>query len=71
MSEDSLKEIHTIISSKRISLTYDEARSLAERALKFLNERGKAPSISSNDPWERRMAEGIQYLANKEASDKS
>jgi len=38
---------------------------LAERAKDFLKERGRLPSLTSNDPWERRMAEGIEYLKQK------
>ena len=67
MSEESLKQIHAIISSKRVSMTLDEARDLTKRALIFKNERNRLPSISSSDPWERRMAEGIGFLQRKEA----
>lgn len=58
MSEESLKQVAAIISSKRTSLTPDEAKELAHRALKFKKERGRLPSISSADAWEKRMAEG-------------
>ena len=40
----------------------DEARGLAKRALKFKAERGRVPDITSSDPWEKRMAEGIAFL---------
>lgn len=60
MSEDSLKQVAGIISAKRTSLSPDEARELAVRALKFKKERGRIPSITSADAWERRMAEGAQ-----------
>ena len=63
MSEESLKQVSAVISSKRINLTLDEARELAFRALQFKKERGRLPDITSNDPWERRMAEGVAYLA--------
>lgn len=71
MSEDSLKEIAAIIGSKKVAMTHDEARELAKRAIKFKNENGRLPSITAADPWERRMAEGIDYLKRKaaEASD--
>ena len=62
MSENSLKEIHSIITAKKSSLDYKEARELAERAFKFKEERGRKPSSSASDPWERRMAEGIEFL---------
>ena len=63
MSEDSLKQVAAIISGKRVQLTVEEARDLAKRALKFKNERGRLPDIKSPDAWERRMAEGVAYLA--------
>jgi len=58
MSEDSLKQVAAVIAAKRTSLTLDEAKELAVRAVKFKNERGRLPSITSSDAWERRMAEG-------------
>src|SRR5690554_351062 len=58
MSEESLKQIAAVISSKRTSLAPDEAKELALRAVKFKKERGRLPSISSQDAWEQRMAEG-------------
>lgn len=58
MSEDSLKQIHAIISAKRTGLTPDEAKELAVRAVRFKKERGRLPSISSTDAWEKRLAEG-------------
>lgn len=58
MSEDSLKQIASIISAKRTSLSPEDAKELAVRAVKFKRERGRAPSNTSQDAWERRMAEG-------------
>jgi superfamily II DNA or RNA helicase len=58
MSEESLKQVAAAISGKRTSLTPDEAKELALRAVKFKKERGRLPSISSQDAWEQRMAEG-------------
>ena len=55
-------EVHAIIEGKRISLTLEEARELARRALKFKQERGRLPEITSPDAWEKRMAEGIEFL---------
>ena len=62
MSEESLKQIAAVIGAKRINLTVDEARELARRALKFKQERGRLPSITSPDAWEKRMAEGVAFL---------
>jgi len=63
MSEERLKQVATIISAKRVNLSIEEARDLAKRALKFKQERGRLPSITSADPWEKRMAEGVAFLA--------
>lgn len=67
MSEESLKQVAAIISGKRVSLTPDEARDLARRAVKFKQERGRLPSVTSPDPWEKRMAEGVAFLARMKA----
>ena len=63
MSEESLKRIEAVITAKKVQLTLDEARDLARRALRFKQERGRLPSLTSADPWERRMAEGVAFLA--------
>ncbi len=67
MSEDRLKQVQAAISAKRVNLTIEEARELARRALKFKQERGRLPSITSPDAWEKRMAEGVAYLARMKA----
>jgi hypothetical protein len=58
MNEDSLKQVQAAITAKRTSLTPEDAKELAVRAVKFKKERGRLPSISSTDAWEKRMAEG-------------
>jgi superfamily II DNA or RNA helicase len=58
MDEDRLKQVHAAIAAKRTSLTLEEAKELAVRAVKFKKERGRLPSIDAQDAWERRMAEG-------------
>lgn len=67
MSEESLKQVAAVISAKKVNLTPDEARDLAKRALKFKQERGRLPSITSMDAWEKRMAEGVAFLARMKA----
>ncbi|WP_297490365.1 DEAD/DEAH box helicase [Acidocella sp.] len=67
MSEESLKQVAAAIAGKRINLTIEEARDLAKRALKFKQERGRLPDITSPDPWEKRMAEGVAFLARMKA----
>jgi superfamily II DNA or RNA helicase len=69
MSEESLKQVAAVISGKRINLTLEEARDLARRAVKFKQERGRLPSITSPDAWEKRMAEGVAFLARMKAED--
>lgn len=67
MSEESLRQIHAVIGAKRVELTMEEARQLAKRALKFKQERGRLPSMTSADAWEKRMAEGVAFLARMKA----
>lgn len=62
INEDSLKQVAAVIASKRVSLTMEDARELTKRALRFKQERGRLPLITSADPWEQRMAEGVAYL---------
>ncbi|MES9866886.1 MAG: DEAD/DEAH box helicase [Candidatus Thiodiazotropha sp. LLP2] len=69
MDENSLKQVKAVINSKKIQLTEEEARELAIRAVQFKKERGRLPEITSNDPWERRMAEGIAFLQRKVAEE--
>ena len=63
MSEESLKQVQAVISAKKVQLSPEEARDLARRAVQFKHERGRLPSIISPDPWEKRMAEGVAFLA--------
>lgn len=62
MSEDSLRQVAAVIAAKKVKLTPDEARDLARRAVRFKQERGRLPLITSQDAWERRMAEGVAFL---------
>jgi hypothetical protein len=69
MNEESLKQVHAIISGKRVNMSIEEARELAKRAKKFKEERGRLPLITSMDPWEKKMAEGVAYLVRMKASN--
>ena len=72
MDAKTLLQVQAVINAKKDKLTYEEARALAERALEFKRERGRLPSLTSQDAWERKMAEGIAFLqrhAAKEASN--
>lgn len=67
MTEARLRQVASIITAKKIQMTIEEARDLAKRALKFKDERGRLPSLTSPDAWEKRMAEGIAYLQRMRA----
>lgn len=62
MDAKTLLQVQAVINAKKDKLTYEDARALAERALEFKRERGRLPSLTSQDAWERKMAEGIAFL---------
>ncbi len=62
MSEERLKQVAEVIAAKRISMTLDEARDLTRRAKRFKEEKGRLPSLTAADPWEKRMAEGVAFF---------
>lgn len=63
MNEGTLKQVAAVIGKRKVSIPYEEARDLAVRALQWKKERGRAPEITSQDPWEKRLAEGVAALA--------
>ena len=65
MTEARLKQVAEVIAARRVNLTLEDARDLAKRALRFKQEKGRLPSITAMDPWEKRMAEGIAFLQRK------
>jgi superfamily II DNA or RNA helicase len=67
MNAKSLEQVHAVIAGKRASLTIEDARELAKRALRFKQERGRLPSITATDAWEKKMAEGVAFLARMKA----
>lgn len=71
MDEERLKQVKAIMTGKKVKLTPDEARDLAKRALKFKQDRGRLPSITAQDSWEKRMAEGVAFLARMKAEANS
>jgi hypothetical protein len=60
MNEERLRAVQAVVEAKRISISPDEAVGLARRAALFKHDRGRFPSPTSADPWERRMAEGAK-----------
>ena len=65
MGQERLKQVAEVIAARRINLTLEDARELAKRALRFKAEKGRLPSLTAADPWEKRMAEGVAFLAQK------
>lgn len=71
MDEKSLRQIQASIAAKKLSISEEDARELAKRALEFKNERGRVPDINSADLWEKRMAEGVAAFARYRAQAKA
>ncbi len=71
MDEKTLRQVQATIAAKRVNISPEDARDLAKRALQFKNERGRVPDINAQDPWERRMAEGVAALARFHAQSKA
>ncbi len=73
MDEKTLKQVAATIAAKRVNIPYEEARELAMRAVRFKQERGRVPEITSPDAWEKRLAEGVaalaRYRAERQASN--
>ena len=65
MTEERLRQVAAIIAAKRATLSLEEARDLSKRALVFKKEKGRLPSLTAQDPWEKRMAEGVAFLQRK------
>lgn len=71
MDEKTLRQVQASIAAKKISISEDEARELATRALQFKKERGRLPDINAADAWEKRMAEGVAAFARYRAQAKA
>jgi hypothetical protein len=67
MDEKTLKQVKAAIEAKRVNIPYEEARDLAVRAMKFKQERGRLPDITSSDAWEKCLAQGVAALARYNA----
>ena len=62
MSEESLRQVQAVISAKKVQLSPDEARA-CERASSSSMSVGGCRRLHRQDPWEKKMAEGVAYLA--------
>lgn len=67
MNEGVLKQVQSVIAAKKVKISPEEARDLAERALRFKQERGRLPDINAQDAWEKRLAEGVAAFARYRA----
>ena len=67
MSEASLKQVAAVIAAKNTTMSVEDARALAKRALQFKQDRGRLPSITAAEPFEKLMAEAIAVLARMKA----
>ena len=71
LNENTLRQMQEKIAATRVNISEDEALALARRAVDWRKERGRAANILSNDPFERKLAEGVQaylrYNAKKKA----
>ncbi len=57
-----LKVIQETINSSKITMDFEEAKILWGKIIKYKEIHNQEPSINSNDPLEKRMAECIIYL---------
>ena len=57
-----LKVIQDTIEATRITMDFEEAKILWPKIIEFKKTFNKEPSLQSNDPLERRMAECVIYL---------
>ena len=60
-----LKIIQETIEATKIRMDFEEAKILWPRIQEFVKTYGKQPSLNSNDPLERRMAECVIYLKDE------
>lgn len=60
LGEARLRAIADVIAAKKITIPPDEARVYAVRAVQWKTERGRAPSLTSPDAWEKKLAEGAR-----------
>ena len=67
MNASLLRQVQAAITARKTTLTEEEARAYAIRAVKWKRDRGRAPEVTSQDPWERQLAEGVAAFARYRA----
>ena len=63
MNEATLRQVQAVIAGRKTTLLEEDARAFAVRAVQWKREHGRAPELSSQDPWERQLAEGVAAFA--------
>ncbi|NBV83652.1 DEAD/DEAH box helicase, partial [bacterium] len=58
MNENTLKQVATIIAGKKTTMSPEEAKEYAIRAVRFKKDRRRLPALTAQDPWEQKLAEG-------------
>ena len=61
-----LKVVSETIEAQKIIMTDEEAVIQYKKTKEFMEKHGREPKLNSNDPIEKRMAEAIVYLKNKQ-----
>jgi superfamily II DNA or RNA helicase len=67
MNAGLLRQVQAAITARKTTLTEEEARAYALRAVQWKRERGRAPEVTSQDAWERQLAEGVAAFARYRA----
>ena len=67
MDEKLLRQVQASIAAKKVSMSEEDARLCAKRALQFKLERGRVPDINAADPYEKYMAQGVVAFARYRA----
>ncbi|KKC24347.1 DEAD/DEAH box helicase [Sphingomonas sp. SRS2] len=67
MNEATLRQVQAAIAGRKSTLSEEDARAYAVRAVEWKRERGRAPDVASQDPWERQLAEGVAAFARYRA----
>lgn len=65
MTAHTLQQVQSVIASQRVSMTEEEAVALYQRIKRFKRANGRAPDLTSQDPFERRLAEALAWLQEK------
>ena len=70
MNQNTLLRVKEAISAKRVKFTPEEAMDFALRARRFKNEHNRLPEVTSQDPWEQKIAEGVVAFKRFKAEGK-